>query len=117
MDYTSVQSLPTAGLEKLRRIHARNCPYLLRFPKLPELHEALLTYPYHCCALKEYGFGVLYDNKQRIEPTLYRCDTGEKVKQFEKKYHSEEVDKYLVDEMKTENSMPYFYETSKYQKR
>lgn len=52
----------------------------MRFPKLPDLHEALLTYPYHCCALKnEYGFGTIYTNKEISEPTKYRCGTGEKI--------------------------------------
>uniref|UniRef100_H2XK45 G-protein coupled receptors family 1 profile domain-containing protein n=1 Tax=Ciona intestinalis TaxID=7719 RepID=H2XK45_CIOIN len=64
---TSVMRLPTIGLEKMQELNAFDTPYMIRFPtsdKLPSLHKAVLTYPFHCCALTNYGFGEIFQNDE-----------------------------------------------------
>ncbi|XP_078493276.1 thyrotropin receptor [Ciona intestinalis] len=64
---TSVMRLPTIGLEKMQELNAFDTPYMIRFPtsdKLPSLHKAVLTYPFHCCALTNYGFGEIFRNDE-----------------------------------------------------
>ena len=78
---TPVKLLPGEGLQNLWELHAENTPNLVRIPTskhLSGLKRAFLTYPYHCCALKKYGYGQLFfnaknpnDNKLEVD-----CKTG-----------------------------------------
>lgn len=63
---TSLESLPTAGLKKLRNIKATQTPSLKSFAphfSLPSIRELRLTYHSHCCLYRDgmyptaYGFG------------------------------------------------------------
>uniref|UniRef100_H2ZAE7 G-protein coupled receptors family 1 profile domain-containing protein n=1 Tax=Ciona savignyi TaxID=51511 RepID=H2ZAE7_CIOSA len=81
---TSVMRLPTIGLDKLQELNAFSTPYLVRFPasdQLPSLHKALLTYPFHCCALKsDYGFGQIYRNEESSDAEgLVDCNADDDV--------------------------------------
>lgn len=55
MSLTGVTSLPSAGLESLRELMARNAWSLKKLPPIKtfkHLTTADLTYPSHCCAFK-----------------------------------------------------------------
>ncbi|VVC36219.1 GPCR, rhodopsin-like, 7TM,Leucine-rich repeat,Leucine-rich repeat domain, L domain-like,G protein- [Cinara cedri] len=50
---TSIQSLPTVGLEELEVLKVENTYTMTIFPSIynfQNIKEARLTYPYHCCA-------------------------------------------------------------------
>lgn len=52
---TAIRSLPTAGLESLRELKARNTWALKKLPPIrtfKHLAIANLTYPSHCCGFK-----------------------------------------------------------------
>ena len=78
-DNTRVARLPTAGLDQLILLNAHNVPNMLRFPKLESLQKAVLTYPYHCCALMDYGFGSVFENSKQENKILVNCETGEEL--------------------------------------
>ena len=55
---------------------------MVRIPEaqfLPRLKKARVTYPYHCCAIKQNGFGEVYynENDPNEEKELFSCATGE----------------------------------------
>lgn len=55
MSETSLENLPTLGLEGLEVLELRDTPALQRFPSVYHfryIREAHLTYPYHCCAFQ-----------------------------------------------------------------
>lgn len=54
---TSIHSLPSCGLENLRKLRARSAYNLKKLPSLEKfaaLMEASLTYPSHCCAFADW---------------------------------------------------------------
>ncbi|KAF8782393.1 Thyrotropin receptor like protein [Argiope bruennichi] len=58
---TSIRHLPTSGLSSLEVLKMKDTFALWEFPSVlhfPDIKEAHLTYPYHCCAFK---FPVTHD--------------------------------------------------------
>ncbi|KAG8443665.1 hypothetical protein GDO86_009000, partial [Hymenochirus boettgeri] len=54
---TRIGSLPSHGLEKIKRLKAKSVYHLKKLPsleKFKELIEAVLTYPSHCCAFANW---------------------------------------------------------------
>ena len=85
MQNSPIEILPSKGLRSLKTLNVLGVPSMARFPNslnLPNLKSAVLTYPYHCCALnKKYGFGETFQkdldpNEGRVE---IDCVTGQEV--------------------------------------
>lgn len=65
-------------MDKLSILDITDTPNLVSFKTdgLPSLHEAMVTYPAHCCALNsDYGFGTIF--KETAEEDLVPCDPNE----------------------------------------
>ncbi|XP_035212697.1 lutropin-choriogonadotropic hormone receptor-like isoform X2 [Stegodyphus dumicola] len=61
---TSIRMLPTRGLSSLETLKITDTFAMRKFPSVlhfPEIKEAHLTYPYHCCAFK---FPITHDPKE-----------------------------------------------------
>ena len=61
---TNLIKLPTRGLESLEVLKIRETFSMREFPSVlhfPEIREAHLTYPYHCCA---FQFPVTHDPEE-----------------------------------------------------
>ena len=74
---------------------------MIRFPKLQNLQNAELTYPYHCCALSsDYGFGTVFENDKKDDRVMVSCDTGEELPTTgeEGEWFDDHHDDYMDDE-------------------
>ena len=78
---TPAHRLPNDGLQTLWELRAQNAPNLVSIPAakyLSGVKRAELTYPYHCCALNDYGYGEIFYNKKdpNDDQVQVDCETG-----------------------------------------
>ena len=77
---SKITSLPTIGLKKITHLVLKNTPSLKHFPsvlQLPNIKEAELYYPHHCCAFNnpEKQDPVAWKLKQAQEKLNRDCST------------------------------------------
>ena len=112
MSFTPLSHLPTAGLDHLVTLEARETPALLVFPHaddLPSLKEARLNYPYHCCVLSGgYGFGNRFsDTRSREEAReaaeeaeeRFDCEAEARRKKRDELQHRQHADEFPIDQL------------------
>lgn len=77
MSYTSLSTLPVQVLSGLETLVAEAAPQLKELPPpevLPQLQEAQLTYPSHCCAFQPHLLGDPPGNSSPVNCTPTQDD-------------------------------------------